>query len=240
MTEESFVPTFSHQAAGPDKPAAPGGSLKDAIADAQAALERRMRFVEPDPVGDRKRALEGFLASLPVNARRPRRELEEATPERLLAAAKAWGWDDGNLLVLGASGVGKTSGLAYLVRRLCARAAAVGGEEFERAKLTRWQSCRDLSEAMREHPLGQGTPEAVQRCQNARLLVLDDVGSEDNKPALERILNTRYERCWPTITTSGLTSRELTQVFGEALVRRMLQREGKNGRIINLFEARQP
>lgn len=239
--QDQEPPTFSHQEL-PSLPTQPPpyAGLGDAIADAQRALEARCLFVEGDDLADRRRALQVIVDALPPNGRRPRAELVRATPALLLKELDAWRWEDGNLLILGPSGAGKTTGAAYLVRLLCARAAHHGGETFEKAKLIRWQSCRDLSQLVREHPLGQGMPDAVQRCQNARLLVLDDIGVTDDKGALERILNTRYERAWPTITTSGLTSRELVSACGEALVRRMLSRGGKNGRIVDLFDLRKP
>jgi hypothetical protein len=239
--QEHGEPTFSHQELPslPTQPA-PYSGLGDAIVDAQKALEARCLFVEGDAVDDRKRALQAIVDTLPLNGRRHRSELLANMPTRLVKELDGWRWEDGNLLILGPSGAGKTTGAAYLVRLLCARAAQHGGETFEKAKLIRWQSCRELSQLVREHPLGQGMPDAVQRCQNARLLVLDDIGSTDDKGALERILNTRYERAWPTITTSGLTSRELVSACGEALVRRMLSRGGKNGRIVDLFEPRKP
>jgi hypothetical protein len=229
-------PTFAHL----DLPSLPSQpqpyqGLGDVIADAQRALEDRHRIVDVDDVAERKRALQPVVEALPPNGRRPRSELLANMPTKLVQVLDAWGWSDGNLLILGPSGRGKTTGASYLVRRLCARAAATGGVEFEKAQLIRWQSCRELSQLVREHPLGQGMPDAVQRCQNARLLVLDDIGASDDRGALERILNTRYERAWPTVTTSGLSSRDLVSAFGEALVRRLLQRGGKGGRIVSLF-----
>jgi hypothetical protein len=236
-SEPQHEPTFSHQEM-PAKPATAATvgpeAIGTAIAEAQRALESRQRIVEADDLVERKRALQPVVDALPPNGRRPRAELIAKMPAKLRGALDGWGWDSGNLLILGPSGAGKTTGAAYLVRRVCARAAALGGVEFGKAQLIRWQSCRDLSQLVREHPLGQGVPDAVQRCQNARLLVLDDVGGNDDKGALERILNTRYERCWPTVTTSGLSSHELVDAFGEALVRRMLQRGGQDGRIIKL------
>jgi hypothetical protein len=238
-TQEAFEPTFSHQEL-PPPPAAPAPyhDLQGAIADAQRALLGRCRIVEADDGAQRKAALQPVLEALPPSGRRRRADLLAAMPPKLTQVVDGWSWLDGNLLILGGSGVGKTTGAAYLVRKLCARAAETGGADFERAQLIRWQSCRELSQLVREHPLGQGMPDAVMRCQNARLLVLDDVGASDDRSALERILNTRYERAWPTVTTSGLTSRELVSAFGEALVRRMLQRGGKRGSIVDLFDPR--
>ncbi len=232
--EADYAPTFSHQA--PPPPATPEQGPYGSLGDALEAAARAMapRFVE---------------GTEDAAAGRQRSELESRTPAKLLPVAHAWNWDAGNLLVLGPTRIGKTSGIALLVRLAMQRAAGStykfdptesrfwGGcqDHMGLAELIRWQSCRDLTTAVREFPLGQGAPEAIQRCQHARLLVLDDVGAGDDKPTIERILNTRYERRWPTITTSGLNSRELVTTFGEALVRRMAERSGKPGQIIDLF-----
>ncbi len=176
-------------------------------------------------------------------------ELRARTAAKLLGIVDGWSWSGPNLLILGPTRVGKTSGAALLVRMLLERAAASTGlfssadrrlwggckSELDLAGLIRWQSCRDLTTTVREFPLGQGAPETIQRCQNARLLVLDDIGATDDRGALERILNARYERRWPTVTTSGLTSGELVSTLGDALVRRMSERAGLQGLIVNLF-----
>jgi DNA replication protein DnaC len=186
---------------------------------------------------------------MPANTGGGMAELRGRAPAKLLQIVDGWTWEGPNLLVLGPTRVGKTSGVAVLVRALLGQAAQSnpafspairrlwGGcaNPFDRADLIRWQSCRDLTTSVKEYPLGQGAPETIRSCQYARLLVLDDVGVADDKPTLERILNARYERRWPTITTSGLTSRELVAAFGEALVRRMTDRAGANGLIVNLF-----
>ncbi len=253
--DAEFEPTFSHQ---PPPPAAtehgPYSSLGEALE--AAALAMVPRFVEgaEDQAAARQRKLRAVRDQLPSNTLVPRAELEARTPAKLLALAHAWHWGSGNLLVLGPTRVGKTSGVALLVRLAMQRAAGStykfdaaerrfwGGcpDHMGLAELIRWQSCRDLTTAVKEFPLGQGAPEAIQRCQHARLLVLDDVGAGDDKPTIERILNTRYERGWPTITTSGLNSRELVTTFGEALVRRMAERAGKSGQIVDLFPKGQP
>lgn len=257
MTDQDseFEPTFSHQPPPAPTPGqGPYGSLGDALEAAARAMAPRFIDGEEDALAARQRRLRVVRDQLPSNTLVQRTELEQRTPAKLLPIAHAWHWDSGNLLVLGPTRAGKTSGVALLVRLVMQRAAGSsakfaaaerrfwGGcpDQLGLAELIRWQSCRDLTTAVREFPLGQGAPEAVQRCQHARLLVLDDVGAGDDKPTIERILNARYERRWPTITTSGLNSRELVTTFGEALVRRMAERAGKSGQIVDLFPKGQP
>jgi hypothetical protein len=252
--DAEFEPTFSHQPPPPQSEQGPYGSLGEALQAATLAMAPRFVEGPADEAAARQRRLRTVRDQLPSNTLVPRSDLEQRTPAKFLPLAEAWHWDSGNLLVLGPTRAGKTSGVALLIRLAMQRASGSthkfdaterrfwGGcaDHLELAELIRWQSCRDLTTAVREFPLGQGAPEAVQRCQHARLLVLDDVGAGDDKATLERILNTRYERRWPTITTSGLTSRELVTTFGEALVRRMAERAGKSGQIVDLFPKGQP
>lgn len=246
--EELPAPTFSHQPppAPSTEPAARTASDFMALAKlAEPAFED-----SDDGRTARTLFLRGVWETLPDNLRARRAELEQRAHERMRSVANGWWFDGPNLLILGPTGVGKTSGAALIVRRLIEDAIRTPvaferdarrhwrgcGSSFELAGLIRWQGCRELSTAMREHPLGQGTPEAIARCQNARLLVLDDIGGSDDPGALERVLNARYERGWPTITTSGLSTRDLAATFGDAMVRRMLQRRGRDGLVVSLFE----
>lgn len=200
-----------------------GQDLEAVIAHARAAQERRNAPPITD-AAERYQRLRPVLERLPAGMRAPSRsELEARINPRILRAVTGWRWGDGNLVLLGATGSGKTSGAAHLVRRLCFEAAARGGDEFERAQLIRWQSCRALSEVARETRLGTGIPEDVLRCQNARLLVLNDLGQHDDTVTLERILDERYERGWPTVTTTGLAPTQLDSVFGDALARRIFE-----------------
>jgi hypothetical protein len=258
--ETGYVPTFSHQPApdasepelvakAPPARPEPYAALGQAVAAAAAAMAPTFIAADDDAVPDRLRKLRHVREQLPSNTLGPLEELRGRAPSKLLPIADGWVWGGPNLLVLGPTRVGKTSGVALLVRLLLERSARStecfspaarklwGGcaSQLQLADLIRWQSCRDLTSAVREYPLGQGTPETIQRCSHARLLVLDDVGATDDKGALERILNVRYERRWPTITTSGLTSRELVAAFGESLVRRMSERAGQPGLSVNLF-----
>lgn len=222
----------------------PAGPSPLALAVAAAGDALAARWAELDPTDamaadqmQRLTALKEVRESVLDHCVGTRQEAEARVHAKYLAAVNSWQWGSPNLTLLGETGAGKTTAAALLVRRLCAEAARAGGEAFSKCQLVRFQSCRDLSEVHREMRLGDGTPEPIIRCQNARLLVLDDLGATDEKSSLERILNVRYKRGWPTVTTSGLRYRELVTTFGEALVRRMTDCNGQPGRVLQVFPA---
>ena len=114
-------------------------------------------------------------------------------------------------LFLGPTGCGKTSGALWLI------AAA------PRAK-TLFARARDLANANRRHPLGQGAPPAITAACDTTYLVIDDVGSEGpDASAIQEVLDSRYSRQAPTIVTSGLTYAELDAHLGPAYMRRLAQ-----------------
>lgn len=227
------------RSAAPDEPVLPptSASLADvleAASRARAAHERR-GVPETTDAKERHLKLKPVLEQLPNGMHRAtRQELEGRIEERLLRAVLGWRWGAGNLVLMGATGCGKTSAAAHLVRRLCFEGAVHGGQAFELSGMIRWQSCRDLSEIGRETRLGTGTPEVVQRCQYARLLVLNDLGAGDDRTTLERVLDARYERGWPTVTTTGLGAEQLDKVFGDALSRRIFECGADRGRFVEI------
>jgi DNA replication protein DnaC len=222
--------------------------LSKIMAETKAALEER--WAKEGPTDDRERqrelvrrerqaSLENVRQQVPLHCRGPRAELVARIDDKFFRAVHSWAWGDPNQLLLGTTGKGKTTAAAYLLRRLCAMAIEHGGEALERSKLIRWQSCRELSAVVREFPLGEGTPETIQRCQNARLLILDDLGASDERAPLERVMDVRYMRGWPTITTSGIHYRQLVTTLGEHLVRRLVDCRGQAGVVLQVF-ATQP
>lgn len=227
--------------ASDETPPAPASAT---LGDVMRAAERARQAAESCPVPvptdaqERQLRLKPVLEQLPAGMHRATRlELEGRIDPKLLKAVLGWRWGGGNLVLMGATGSGKTSAAAHLVRRLCFEGAVRGGEAYELAKLIRWQSCRALSDVGRETRLGTGTPEPVTRCQNARLLVLNDLGANDDRATLERILDERYERGWPTITTTGLGGEQLDALFGDALSRRIFECGADRGLFVEIKRA---
>lgn len=215
------------------------------LADVLAAAARARAASEAagiKPLTDEQERLlrlKPIADSLPAGARTAARpELEARIHPKILRAVSAWHWGAGNLVLMGKTGAGKTSGAAHLVRRLCAEAAKSGGEAFELCQLIRWQSCRALSDAGRETKLGTGTIDAITRCQNARLLVLNDLGITDDRNTIERVLDERNERGWPTITTTGMRAKgpnSIEVLLGDALSRRLFECKGDKGTFVEVW-----
>lgn len=225
-------------------------TFHDVCVRADRELQRIISGVAPAPAEDpavlerdrqhaRQRELQSVFASMPPSLRSPATRADlvgRVRDSRLLAAVESWRWGDGNIILSGRTGVGKTTAAGLLVRRLCGAAVRLGGETFERARFIRWQSCRLLSRVVRETKLGAGTPDEIVRCQNARLLVLDDLGSTDDRETLEVLLDVREGRGWPTITTTGLRASDLLEFFGDALNRRIFQCWADRGSIVETDE----
>lgn len=126
---------------------------------------------------------------------------------------------------------GSTSFLSACVSR------AVGGFVWSRAT--------DLAAARSNHPLGQGEAPAVTEAMDARaLLVIDDLGQEPElRPTapniLFEILDVRYSAGSPTLITTGLSPEELTNRYGGAFIRRVLQSGGRDNGILCGFDEAQ-
>lgn len=110
-------------------------------------------------------------------------------------------------LFLGPTGCGKTSAAQWLK-------ASLPGD---------WFHARELASCERRHSLGDGVPPALERACSARVLYLDDLGTEDARDlaVLQHVLERRYSRGLATVTTTGLTKALLTERYGAATARRL-------------------
>jgi hypothetical protein len=241
---------FSHQPILAERSGQPEPiDLESVIAAARDAAERNAGSL-PTDAQERSAKLDRVREQLPLAARRASRaELEARCHPKLLKHALAWRWGAGNLILAGKTGAGKTTAAIHLVRRLLSEGARAGGDAFERARSIRWQECRALSAVGREWKLGAGMPDEVFRCQRVGLLVLDDLGATDDKQTLERVLEGRYERGLPTITTTGLrvtdpkekwdedcySAGQLEKALGDALSRRLFECGPSKGTFVEVF-----
>lgn len=144
-------------------------------------------------------------------------ELEALVAPAFLEHIKAT--PDANIVFSGATGVGKSVAAAIVVR--------------SRNVACKWYATRDLCERVRQWPLGQGEPEDIKTAKGAEILVLDDLGLESaDHGTLLSIIEERYWRALPTITTTGLGIGELIEKYGEAFYRRLLNCGKHKGRLV--------
>jgi len=155
----------------------------------------------------------------------------------LRTAAKKWTSDKGSLMLSGPAGIGKTVSAATIAWRLvrdgesAARAAGVASQvrvpAFKIATRVRWVSALDLIAARRGHPLGRGECALWETAATAGVLFLDEVGQEQAQAGwLLELLDARYRRGVPTVTSSGLTKDELEKRYGSGAVRRLVEPGG--------------
>jgi DNA replication protein DnaC len=177
------------------------------------------------------------LGRLPLFVRHPNRtELERRVSDKRLLRAAEWRWDDGNVLLIGRTDLGKSTAAAILFRLLLSRAVFLGDETWDLAPSMYWFGAERLAAARREQKLGAGEASDIVDACNARLLFLDDAGWDGDPTAASEVLDVRYERGWPTVITSGKTTGELLEKYGDAVSRRMLDAGGKRPTIIDCFQ----
>ena len=124
-----------------------------------------------------------------------------------------------NLTLQGETGAGKTSAANYAAISIIAAAAGAGDVLFINAF--------DLGLARRNSPLGEEA-DLVKNAIAARVLVLDDVGSEPatQAEAMAYVVSKRHEAgdYLRTILTTWMTADELVARYGAGVARRMLDR----------------
>jgi DNA replication protein DnaC len=140
---------------------------------------------------------------------------------KLLLLGSAW------LSVLaGESGEGKTS-LAAAMMRACAR------RHPDRMML--FVYAPRIARAYRNSPLGK-TPELIDQCERAWLLVIDDLGADAvYRDSLREVIQIREAERKPTIITTYLTEDETKDAYGGGISRRMF----RDGEIIWVGGGRQ-
>ncbi len=215
-----------------------GQSLAELIGEIERVYEKRWAKSETENlrVEDKRRreeASELLRTILPPAMRAPRGELINriARPE-LTKACEKWQWGDGNMLLIGPSSVGKTSAVAFLVYRLIRKGAIDGGLAWERAQGIVFTDARSLCARVREHGMGHGESEYLHEAKWATLLVLDDLAGDADAGIINDLMNHRYQQERRTITTTGLSVLQLSNTFGQALVRRLCESAGQPSHVV--------
>lgn len=171
---------------------------------------------------------------LPKVHRVAKAELERRVSNAsLLAHSRAWTWGSPCLVSCGPTAVGKSSAAALVVLRLMSRGLE---SDWRRWKGIRWFGASQLVNAAREWALGDSECPDIRAASNCELLILDDLGNEqDWQSTMFDLLHARYERGLSNIVTTGLRRDGLMKRYGEAILRRMLERDGKMGTIVDCW-----
>ena len=159
-----------------------------------------------------------------------------AKDRRLVDAALAWDWGSPCLAMCGPTYCAKTSVAAAIVIRLMARGR---DGEFRKWKKIKWFCTSTITNAARAWPIGHGECPEVRAASRCDLLVLDDLGNEaDWQSTIFDILQHRYQCELPLITTSGLGVEQLIAKYGDAIIRRLVQRDGKMGTVVDCWPSK--
>lgn len=149
----------------------------------------------------------------------PRAAVIAAMHPRLRQARDRFTLGDRSLVIIGPSGAGKTTFVAESVLRYVERPDATAGEL---RGLLAWTTGHALAAARREAPLGRRAP-LIDRCVDARVLVIDELGQEPLSEVPFEIVDLRYAAGRSTVVTSGLPSTEFRARYGDAMWRRLTQ-----------------
>lgn len=160
---------------------------------------------------------------------------------KMRAVVREWSLDSGNLLLLGEHDTGKTTTAGLVCRRLIEHAVKVGGEPWATVQTLRWFRADNLAKAAREWPLGKGECPELREATRASVLVLDELGWEQEPRVIASILADRFDRggSW-TIVTSGQTLNGLRERYGDAVVKRMLRFGTRTPTIVQAFLQSEP
>lgn len=221
--------------------------LEQLLQETEAVLaarweERARAKTLPGPKDERRSEAARHLRTiLPPAMHGPKQDLvKRVAVTKLVVAASEWQWGDGNVMFRGLTEIGKTTAATLMIRRLLSDAVQIGGELFRRALGIRFVNARELCASERRHKLGDGEPAEVSDAKHASLLVLDDLGTECEPAVLSSVLDWRYLHQLPTCITTGLQQPQITEHFGSALYRRMLEQGGKSATIVEAFSKPTP
>jgi len=158
----------------------------------------------------------------------------EVKHERLIAFAEGYEPSRGNVLIVGKSGVGKTTVVAAAAHRLLGEAFAALDTSAPILNAT-WLSAPAFARARRETRLGAQN-HLLEQAIAASLLILDELGGESSHDAgwLNEIADERYKARRPTLTTSGFDLAALSARYGAGCTRRLVEPVGV---VLDVFEA---
>jgi DNA replication protein DnaC len=151
-----------------------------------------------------------------------------------------WKRTHGNMTILGPTGYGKSKVLRAIGLRVIDLAlyGEVDKDRHDFARRVRYAYGLDLARARAASKLGE-EPAAFAEARAASLLLLDEIGFEDQRTdpvAIRDLVYWRYDNGLPTVVTSGSKIAELEARYGEATMRRLWE----GGRLVDLHAAPRP
>lgn len=196
-----------------------------------ARAEQRARWAESTAIRDRLPRFLGVPKLVELG--------ERIASPGLRRIANEWSpRTHGNGVLLGETGQGKSTAAAVIFRRLLRDGIRDGGDAWAFACGMRWFRAEQLEREMRGHPLGKGECPAYRDAVRASLLVLDEIGWERDPKGIASILAERYDSPHLTIVTSGQTVAELSEMYSQAVVRRMLTHGKRRPSLVEAFPTR--
>lgn len=144
--------------------------------------------------------------------------LESLLGAKVVAEAHA-ALDAVRVAAVGDPGAGKTSLIAAM---LAASDFAKASRGEGRAM---WVSAHQLAKARALHPLGDGEAPFIASALSANLLVVDEVGGEDQRyaSAVTEVLYERHAEARPTWVTTGVGPKEIANRYGGGIARRIFE-----------------
>lgn len=154
--------------------------------------------------------------------------------------ADNFGDGSGSILLLGATGLGKTH-----------LSLAVAGEAVKKGYEVLYGSAQDFLRKIENEHFGRAKAESdtLSELLDSELLIIDDLGveftSEFNISAVHDIINTRLNRKKPTIINTNLSAGEIEKRYSARLVSRLfsgyvcLRCEGSDVRLLKAREVRE-
>ena len=179
--------------------------------------------------------LEKYLDKVMCDIGVPQLHLNNFTNVRnTVAVAKASAWNvTGFLILYGSPRNGKSFGAAWFVRELLKRKIpdmldhATWGQIESESLFIAWRNVMKMT-LFRE---------ALSDAINAPLLIIDDLGGEDDvrssKSAVCSLINERYESQKPTVITTRLTIKEIGDRYGKDTAFKATNNTGRGGKVID-------